>query len=288
MTWKEKKQTLQAIYERFESDARAYKQHAICRIGCTYCCTDVGNVDINTLEGLVIRERIKTLPQPLKGQIQKKLAQNKREKEKQNIAPCPFLKEDDTCLIYDIRPFSCRQLYSVRECRGRGPTVHRQAVALAKKAVFAGFDETVELHLRMGVDSRSADQQVRGVALLPSGLGKQVRVLVFAQGEGARLANEANADHVGSDDIIKKIEEGWLDFDISIATPDMMGKVGKLGKILGRKGLMPNPKSGTVVASLTSFAIVVARLWAFAPSAAAAFLISSIGEESTISANRRA
>jgi large subunit ribosomal protein L1 len=124
-----------------------------------------------------------------------------------------------------------------------------EAVALAKKAAFAAFDETVELHLRMGVDSRSADQQVRGVALLPNGLGKQIRVLVFTQGEGAKLANEAKADFVGSDDIIKKIEEGWLDFDITIATPDMMGKVGKLGKILGRKGLMPNPKSGTVVAA---------------------------------------
>ncbi len=122
-----------------------------------------------------------------------------------------------------------------------------EAVALSKKVAFAAFDETVELHLRMGVDSRSADQQVRGVALLPHGLGKQVRVLVFAQGEGARLANEAKADYAGSDDIIKKIEEGWLDFDVTIATPDMMGKVGKLGKILGRKGLMPNPKSGTVV-----------------------------------------
>jgi large subunit ribosomal protein L1 len=122
-----------------------------------------------------------------------------------------------------------------------------EAVALAKKVAFAGFDETVELHLKMGVDSRSADQQVRGVALLPNGLGKQVRVLVFAQGEGVKLANDAKADYVGSDDVIKKIEEGWLDFDITIATPDMMGKVGKLGKILGRKGLMPNPKSGTVV-----------------------------------------
>jgi len=123
-----------------------------------------------------------------------------------------------------------------------------EAVALVQKTAYAGFDETVELHLRMGVDSRSADQQVRGVALLPNGLGKQVRVLVFAQGEGVRLASEAKADHVGNDDIIKKIEEGWLEFDITIATPDMMGKVGKLGKILGRKGLMPNPKSGTVVA----------------------------------------
>ena len=124
-----------------------------------------------------------------------------------------------------------------------------EAVALAKKAAFAGFDETVEMHLRMGVDPRSADQQVRGIALLPNGLGKKVRILVFVQGEGARAAEEAGADYVGSDDLVKKIEGGWLDFDVSIATPDMMGKVGKLGKILGRKGLMPNPKSGTVVSA---------------------------------------
>jgi large subunit ribosomal protein L1 len=125
----------------------------------------------------------------------------------------------------------------------------REAVELAKKAAFAGFDETVELHLRMGVDPRSADQQVRGIALLPNGLGKKVRIAVFAQGEAARTAETAGADFVGSDDLIKKIEGGWLDFDVSIATPDLMGKVGKLGKILGRKGLMPNPKSGTVVAA---------------------------------------
>jgi large subunit ribosomal protein L1 len=124
-----------------------------------------------------------------------------------------------------------------------------EAVGLAKKAAFAGFDETVELHLRMGVDPRSADQQVRGIALMPNGLGKKVRIAVFAQGEAAREAEAAGADYVGSDDLIKKIEDGWLDFDVSIATPDMMGKVGKLGKILGRKGLMPNPKSGTVVAA---------------------------------------
>jgi len=123
-----------------------------------------------------------------------------------------------------------------------------KAIGLAKQAAFAGFDETVELHLRMGVDPRSADQQVRGIALLPSGLGKTVRVLVFAQGEAARVATEAGADYVGDDDLVKKIEGGWLDFDVSISTPDMMGKVGKLGKVLGRKGLMPNPKSGTVVA----------------------------------------
>lgn len=123
----------------------------------------------------------------------------------------------------------------------------KEAIAIAKKAAYAKFDETVELHLRMGVDPRAADQQVRGTALLPNGLGKKVRVLVFAQGEGARLANEAQAEYVGADDLIKKIEDGWIDFDVSIATPDMMGKVGKLGKILGRRGLMPNPKAGTVV-----------------------------------------
>jgi large subunit ribosomal protein L1 len=122
-----------------------------------------------------------------------------------------------------------------------------EAVAIAKKAATAKFDETVELHLRMGLDPRNSAQQVRGVALLPYGLGKPVRVLVFAQGEAARVAEQGQADFVGADDLIKKVEEGWTEFDIAIATPDMMGKVGKLGKVLGRKGLMPNPKSGTVV-----------------------------------------
>ncbi len=125
----------------------------------------------------------------------------------------------------------------------------QEAIELAKKASHAKFDETVELHLRMGVDPRNATQQVRGVALLPHGLGKTVRVLVFAQGEAERIAGTAGADYVGNDDLVKKIEEGWLDFDTAIATPEMMSKVGKLGKILGRKGLMPNPKSGTVVAA---------------------------------------
>jgi large subunit ribosomal protein L1 len=124
-----------------------------------------------------------------------------------------------------------------------------EAVELAKKAATAKFDETLELHLKMGVDPRNAQQQVRGVALLPYGLGKRVRVLVFAQGEAEKIATSAGADVVGNDDVIKQIEGGWLDFDSAIATPDMMGKVGKLGKILGRKGLMPNPKSGTVVAA---------------------------------------
>jgi large subunit ribosomal protein L1 len=124
----------------------------------------------------------------------------------------------------------------------------REAIELAKKMAHVKFDETVELHLRMGVDPRNASQQVRGVALLPHGLGKPVRVLVFAQGEAEAIAKTAGADYVGGDELIKKIEDGWLDFDTTIATPDMMGKVGKLGKVLGRRGLMPNPKSGTVVA----------------------------------------
>ncbi len=123
----------------------------------------------------------------------------------------------------------------------------QEAIGLAKKMVHARFDETVELHLQMGLDPRNATQQVRGVALLPHGLGKKVRVLVFAQGEATRIAEAAGADFVGGDELIKKIEAGQLDFDTAIATPDMMGKVSKLGKILGRKGLMPNPKSGTVV-----------------------------------------
>ncbi|MDD5288445.1 MAG: 50S ribosomal protein L1 [Dehalococcoidales bacterium] len=122
-----------------------------------------------------------------------------------------------------------------------------EAIASIKKTATAKFDETVELHLRMGLDPRNAAHQVRGVALLPFGLGKQVRVLVFAQGEGARAAEAGGADFVGADELVKKIEEGWTEFDVAIATPDMMSKVGKLGKVLGRKGLMPNPKSGTVV-----------------------------------------
>ena len=122
-----------------------------------------------------------------------------------------------------------------------------EAISLAKQMSYVGYDETVELHLKMGLDPRNATQQVRGVTLLPYGLGKEVRVLVFAQGEAAKVAEESGADYVGSDDIIKKIEEGWIEFETAIATQDMMGKVGKLGKVLGRKGLMPNPKSGTVV-----------------------------------------
>ena len=123
----------------------------------------------------------------------------------------------------------------------------KDAVELAKKTSYANFDETVELHLNMGLDPRHADQQVRGVASLPHGLGKVVRVLVFTQGEAVKTAEEAGADYVGGDDMVKNIEDGWLEFDVAIATPDVMGKVSKLGKILGRRGLMPNPKSGTIV-----------------------------------------
>jgi large subunit ribosomal protein L1 len=123
----------------------------------------------------------------------------------------------------------------------------QEAVELAKKTSTAKFDQTVELHLRLGLDPKNSAQQVRGVALLPHGLGKKVRVLVFAQGEAAKTAETAGADFVGAEDLVQKIEGGWVDFDTAIATPDMMSKVGKLGKVLGRKGLMPNPKSGTVV-----------------------------------------
>ena len=121
-----------------------------------------------------------------------------------------------------------------------------EAVRLAKKLSTAKFDETVEVHIRLGVDPRQANQQVRGTVVLPHGTGKKVRVAVFAQGEKAKEAQEAGADVVGADDLIEKVQKGELDFDAAIATPDMMGKVGKVGKILGPRSLMPNPKAGTV------------------------------------------
>jgi large subunit ribosomal protein L1 len=123
-----------------------------------------------------------------------------------------------------------------------------EAMALVKETAFTKFDATVEVHLRMGLDPRQADQQVRDVVVLPHGLGKQVRVLVFAQGDGATLARGAGADLVADDDeTLNKIQAGMTDYDVAIATPDMMGKVGRLGRVLGPRGLMPNPKAGTVV-----------------------------------------
>ncbi len=121
------------------------------------------------------------------------------------------------------------------------------AIAQVKKLATAKFDETIELHVKLGVDSRHADQQVRGAIVLPHGTGKSVKVLVIAKGDKLKEAEEAGADFFGEDDMIDKIQkENWFDFDIMIATPDMMGKVGRLGRVLGPKGLMPNPKSGTV------------------------------------------
>lgn len=122
-----------------------------------------------------------------------------------------------------------------------------EAASLVKKIAYANFDETVEVHFRLGIDPRHADQQVRSTASLPHGTGKQVRVVVFAEGDAARVAREQGLEDVGSDDLIQRIEGGFIDFDISIAMADQMAKVGKLGRILGRRGLMPNPRSGTVV-----------------------------------------
>ena len=128
-----------------------------------------------------------------------------------------------------------RQLYNPQE-----------AVELAKRAATANFDETVEVHIRLGIDTRKADQQVRSSVKLPHGLGKEVTVLAFVEGEGARVAEKAGADFIADEETIKKIQDGWTGFDVAVAVPEMMGAVGRLGRILGPRGLMPNPKTGTV------------------------------------------
>lgn len=126
------------------------------------------------------------------------------------------------------------------------------AIALAKKTAVAKFDETIEVHIRTGCDGRHAEQQIRGAVVLPNGTGKTVRVLVFAKGDKINEAEAAGADHVGGEELIPRIQnDGWLDFDVVVATPDMMGVVGRLGKVLGPKGLMPNPKAGTVTMDVT-------------------------------------
>jgi large subunit ribosomal protein L1 len=133
--------------------------------------------------------------------------------------------------------------------RGR-PYPPDEAVELLKQTTYVGFDASAEAHIRLGVDPRHADQMVRGTVVLPHGTGKRISVVVFAQGEKAQEALRAGADEVGGDDLAKRIEAGWTDFDVALATPDMMGIVGRLGRILGRKGLMPNPKSGTITFDL--------------------------------------
>jgi large subunit ribosomal protein L1 len=134
-----------------------------------------------------------------------------------------------------------------KEKIGAGARNPKEAVALAKGASFANFDESVELHIYTSADVRHAEQQIREVVSLPHGTGKTVRVLVFAEGLAADAAREAGADYVADDEIIKKIEGGWAEFEVAVATPDQMGKIGRLGRYLGRKGLMPNPRTGTVV-----------------------------------------
>jgi large subunit ribosomal protein L1 len=136
------------------------------------------------------------------------------------------------------------QVARVEQNKLYGP---KEAVTLAKATSYSKFNGTLEAHIRLGVDPKYADQNVRDVVVLPHGLGKTIRVLVFAEGEGARIAKEAGADYVADDELTKKIQEGWAEFEVAVATPDVMGKVGRLGRVLGPRGLMPNPKTGTVV-----------------------------------------
>jgi len=131
----EKREKLKELYQQYEIDVAKFKKAAVCIKGCANCCIDVGNIDITTLEGIIIHERMATFEEPLKSEIKARLAKNKMEREKKVLSRCAFLKKDKTCIIYDIRPFSCRWLYSVKKCDGSSPTVHRQALKLAKNTV---------------------------------------------------------------------------------------------------------------------------------------------------------
>lgn len=140
-----------------------------------------------------------------------------------------------------------KYLDAVKQIDGAENYPPQEAVELVRETSIAKFDATVEVHMRLALDPRQADQQLRGVVTLPHGTGRQVRILVFAEGEAARTARDAGADYIADEETIKKIEEGWLEFDATVAIPQMMGKVSKLGRILGPRGLMPSPKAGTVV-----------------------------------------
>jgi len=135
MNIEEKKRKLWELYDQYEIDVAEFKKDAACTIGCADCCTDVGNIDITTLEGILIRGQIESFEEPLRSEIKKKIEKNKSESEQKKFVRCAFLKDDNTCLIYPIRPFSCRHLYSIRKCSGEPPTIHRGAVELAKKTV---------------------------------------------------------------------------------------------------------------------------------------------------------
>lgn len=140
-----------------------------------------------------------------------------------------------------------KYLEAVQQIEANRSYSPQEAIELLKKTRYAKFDETVELHLRTNLDPRHADQQIRGTVLLPHGLGKQVRILVFAEGEAAKIAQDAGADYVGTDEYIEQIQKGWMDFDVAVAVPQVMGKIGRLGRVLGPRGLMPSPKAGTIV-----------------------------------------
>jgi hypothetical protein len=204
MNWGKKRKELARIYERFERDVRAFKREAVCRLGCTFCCTDVGNVDVNTIEAVVIRERMDTFPEARRRALEKRLARNRKERGRQSSARCAFLDDTGRCLIYEVRPFSCRQLYSLSKCDGQGPTVHRQAVSLAGEAVReiqrlddTGYSGHLSFILCLLDDARFRRTYLRG-EFDPSQImefGKSHGIIInrFApQGPGRRLGQSAS------------------------------------------------------------------------------------------------